>query len=453
MYRLDVAERERATQELRLGVPSRLEGPLDSQLPPLCRAEWSSLLAISAPDGAVAVVWRRSVDHERFERINPDGSVADPGDLSSMAYRVKGTDKVYPSYRDVQDIVPPGRRLGVVVLRSQDAGKATLIDTSFLADWSALGGNLVWFWHEGNLYCVRSDADRLVFAGTAEGRLSVVAEIPMPEASSPLAVFGRRGNVHVFGVETYYRPGEPPPCFGGSASYRYWHRGGVVGSLGSRTAFRDYYGKWRRDDQLQVIDLGDNRFGLLFQDHSWDLATGFESHPLCYQAGLLDGQRRPAPIANVRDLSRIVGLPMPDGGAAALWMEQIVSRNRPGDIRVARLAASEMSSADRWTAPFELARGENWNYETFAAASTRDGKVVGIWRDGRGCLAYIVRTPTGRWGKPVVSSLRIGPENQLVALPDSLILVTLLEGNLYWCKLPFNSAQATAVLSEEPSGT
>jgi hypothetical protein len=398
-------------------------------------------------------VWRRDVDHDRFERIGPDGSVADPRDLSSTVYRLKGNDKVYASFADVEGIVPPDRRLGVAVLRVQDSGQANLLDTSPLADWSALGRSPVWFWHEGYLHCVRPDAERLVFAKAAAGRLSVVAEVATAGASSPLAVFSRQEHVHVFGVETYYRPGEPPSCFGGSASYRYWHRRGTVGSLGGRTVFRDYYGKWRRDDQLQILNVGENRFGLLFQDHSWDLATGFESHPLCYQGGLLDGQRRPAPISSVRDLSKIVALPMPDGGVAAIWMEEIASRNRPGDVPIARLAAAEMSSAGRWTAPFELARGEDWNYETFAAASTGDGKVAGIWRDARGCLTYIVRTPTGQWGKSVGSSLRIGPENQLVALPDCLILVALLEGNLYWCKLPFSSAQTTALLGGEPAGT
>ena len=123
-------------------------------------------------------------------------------------------------------------------------------------------------------------------------------------------------------------------------------------------------------------------------------------------------------------------------------MEEIVLRNKPEDDSVARLAAAEMSPTGRWTAPFELARGENWNYETFAAAGTADGKVVAIFRNPDHCLSYIVGTPDGRWGEPVVTSLRIGRENRLVALPDCMVLVTLMDGNLYWCKLPIISAQA-----------
>lgn len=438
-YPLPDGQRAEAAKHVQLCVPESLFGPLDAGLPALCRALPTSVEVVKSPEGCVGVAWSRDVDMDLFDLVEPSKvSPDDPSPAKDIParWRLRGTDRLFDGLPNVKEVAGESKYAGIAIIRPGSSKASTFI-TGVRTEYAPDPAKTL-FWHRGGLYCIWRTYRWFIVSRADGTRLTTLAKLPAG-SSGVMAAFSDNDRLRLFGVESYYRKGEPPACFGGSSSDRFWHRTGTPTSWGPKTCFRDVYKKWRHMQDIQIVQISPDHFACFSLESGWSLAIGFETHPIFYQDDLLAEPRRPKAIGKVRVGSEIAAVARGDGGVSALWMEEISFRNRPDDPTVTRLVVAEIDKYGVCSKPVELARG-GWSYQGFAAAATENGKVFAIWENEQGALSYMGRDLAGVWSKPVRTSLKVGWYNWLVASDGALILITYLDRNLYWCRLrqPFD---------------
>jgi hypothetical protein len=435
-YALPLAERQMETVGLRLSVPASLDGPLDTALHRFCEVDRTSVEVARSSTGDIALAWDRAVDWHRFEIIEHRWQpMADRAAELPDKYRLTGTDETFDGVPRDEDVIPEGQRAAAAVLR-RGAVVPEVFAVGIGRKTVAVHPGKRIFWSQGQLHCIWMPYGPAVLSRLTGPRPGALAELPV-ESSAVLSVHEDAQGPRVFGVRSYYRDGEPPPCFGGSSSSEYWHSVGIPSPTAPRRIFRDVYLKWRDESPVAVVRSGADGFGMLvLVDHSSIFLDPWPEQDVYWQEGITEGRRSPVILGKTYIEATHTAVTRSDGEPTVVWMEEVSRRNRCGDVPVIRLAVVEKRGEGAWRRPMEIARGEHWSHYGLAVAAGADNTVYALWPDEDRRLNYVARSAEGVWGPPVRTSLRIGTRNWLVPAGEGqFVLVTYLEGNLYWCRV------------------
>lgn len=387
-------ERAAGSAQNALVVPERLEGPLDETLSK--KSKVSSVRTAVSPKGEVAIAWEAT----RF-----------------------------------------ARKVGLFVL-GRDNSKSTVFINKNGANpyWMMPYKSLVW--HKGHWYLLWSTIEGEIPNRKVRGALvrvdksggKIVTTMPNVEVSTIGDWIFSRGDVlDVFSAGYYNPPFSFPDS--GMENQRVTHFSGKLNSWGRKTTIRDIH--WRelrvsREQEYQVLQHTSGKYDLLFEKWGTPLENPYRDI-YCIRNILASGGRI-TPIGRCYINSTRSAVVLPNGGVVVMWLEN------PRSTIPSRIVATEYNpdkelSDEGWTEPIAITRGVGSYYSSLAAAATADERVYAVWRNKEKNLTYICRSSEGIWGNPANTSLHIGEYNWLISREQGLVLVTKIDGNLYWCQL------------------
>jgi hypothetical protein len=315
-----------------------------------------------------------------------------------------------------------GRKIGVFLL-GRDNSKSTVFINKNGANpyWMVPYKSLVWckgHWHllwstlEGKIPN-RKVRGALVRVDKSGGK--IVTTMPNVEVSTIGDWIFRRGDVlDVFSAGNYNPPFSFPDS--GMENQRVTHFSGKLNSWGRKTTIRDIH--WKelrvsREQEYQVLQHTSGKYDLLFEKWGTPLENPYREI-YCIRNILASGGRI-TPIGRCYINSTRSAVVLPNGGVVVMWLEN------PRSTIPSRIVSTEYNpdkglSDGGWTEPRAITRGVGSYYSSLA-------------------LTYICRPSEGIWGNPVNASLHVGKYNWLISTGDNLVLVTQVDGNLYWCRL------------------
>ncbi len=443
----EAAARTFGASDWRCQIPERLNGPIDEALPASGGVEHVRVCA--GTSGRVAVVWLRAIETSRAREDGPRHMrpISDPPHGHTTEQARKSSSEVGISLTDSLLGMGVVDSSGVEIVQFAKGVDAT---SGFRAD---LLGSVIFAdgaWRTAIALCLWNDSggpcDPLVRIMSFDEHGWLPSERDITPSGTPtggVRLFDRGAGFDLFWLEYYWPPGSLPDFMGGTQQLRLNYTSLPRGGLGVTKAICDLPGRVHAR-QAWLVSPSPGRYDLVFARMPDMKQQGtLASADLMHVPRLLS-DRTPGPTKLGTCCPNCSNelLTLWSGGIEALWLEESSRRLSPPGVSPCQLVEARLEG-QKWSKPRPLFQGTGWDYASLAAASMQvDGAevVVAVWRGQEGHLTYSSSGDRDKWAEPTAVQLQIGRLNWLVACEQRLALVTVMQGNLYWCFIDLSHA-------------